>query len=297
MTGIPIPGGTMAETTAQVARALAAAGLSDAAAEARWLMREALALDTAALLSGSHQTLSDADVASITTFLARRVQHEPLSRIAGRREFYGRLFDVTPATLDPRPDTETLIDAALEMLGAEGRKRPLRILDLGTGTGCILLTLLAELPLAQGVATDVSPEALAVARRNAERLGLAARATFVETDLAEGVEGPFDLVVSNPPYIATSEIAGLAPDVREYDPHLALDGGADGLDFYRRIAREIPRLMTSGLLLLETGHEQAQTVAHLLTLGAAGKALEPARIFCDVAGIPRVVAARTRITA
>ena len=236
MTGIPIPGGTMVETTQRVARALAAAGLSDALTEARWLMRQALALDTAALLSRGDQPLSDAEIAAVTAFLERRVRHEPLSRIAGQREFYGRLFEVTPATLDPRADTETLIDAALELLGAEGRARPLRVLDLGTGTGCILLTLLAELPQAHGVATDISAEALSVARRNAQRLGLDQRAEFVLKDLAAGIDGAFDVVVSNPPYIATAEIAELARDVRDYDPHLALDGGPDGLAFYRRIA-------------------------------------------------------------
>lgn len=294
MTGIPVPGGTTAETTAHVARALASAGLPDAQTEARWLMREALALDTAELLSRGHEPLSDVERAAVTVFLERRMRHEPLSRIAGQREFYGRLFEVTSATLDPRPDTETLIDAALEMLGPEGHVRPLRILDLGTGTGCILLTLLAELPMAQGVATDISPEALSVAQRNAERLGLAARAHFVETDLARDAHGPFDLVVSNPPYIASADIAGLERDVRDYDPHLALDGGADGLAFYRRIAEDVQRLVPNGLVLLETGHDQAQAVARLLISGIPGSAPDAVRIFDDVAGIPRVVAARTR---
>lgn len=295
MTGIPIPGGTMVETTQRVARALAAAGLSDALTEARWLMRQALALDTAALLSRGDQPLSDAEIAAVTAFLERRVRHEPLSRIAGQREFYGRLFEVTPATLDPRADTETLIDAALELLGAEGRARPLRVLDLGTGTGCILLTLLAELPQAHGVATDISAEALSVARRNAQRLGLDQRAEFVLKDLAAGIDGAFDVVVSNPPYIATAEIAELARDVRDYDPHLALDGGPDGLAFYRRIASALARLVPDGLVLLEVGHAQARAVADLIS--GLGHVIAPPHIYNDVAGIPRVVAARTRSAA
>lgn len=294
MTGIPIPRGTMSETTAHVARALAAAGLPDAATEARWLMRQALALDTVALLSRSEVTLSDGEIAKVAAFLERRMRHEPLSRIAGEREFYGRLFEVTPATLDPRADTETVIDVALQVLGPEARGRPLRLLDLCTGTGCILLTLLAELPLAHGVATDISMEALAVACRNAERLGLAGRARFVAADLATGIDGPFDVIVSNPPYIPSADIAALAREVRDYDPRLALDGGVDGFTFYHRIAAVLPRLLPDGLVLLETGYDQAQTVADLLISAPAGPSSDAVRIFNDVAGLPRVVAARTR---
>lgn len=293
MTGIPIPGGTIAETMRHVARVLAAAGLSDAAGEARWLMRAALGLDAAALLGRGDVQLSDAERSSIAVYLERRARNEPLSRIAGVREFYGRLFAVTPATLDPRPDTETLIDAALQLLGAQAHERPLRILDLGTGTGCILLTLLAELPASRGVGTDISPDAAAVARSNAERLGLTARADVVVTDLATGIDGPFDLVVSNPPYIRSGDIAGLAIEVRDFDPRLALDGGGDGLAVYRRIAAELPRLVPDGLVLLETGHDQAAAVSALVS-ETFGHRLENARIFDDVAGIPRVVAARTR---
>lgn len=294
MTGIPILGGTMAEATRAVARALAVAGLSDGPSEARWLMRHALGLSAADLVSRSSMMLSEAEAAKVGAFLARRLQHEPLSRIAGEREFYGRLFEVTAATLDPRADTETIIDAALEMLGPEARTQPLRILDLGTGTGCILLTLLAELPASVGVATDISAAALAVAMRNAARLGLSHRAAFIEADLAIGIDGPFDLVVSNPPYIPSADIASLDANVRDFDPHLALDGGADGLDLYRRISCELPRLVPEGLVLLETGHDQARAVAELLVSKLPRQGEGRLRIFKDVAGIPRVVAARTR---
>lgn len=294
MRGIPIPGGTLAETTRQVARALAAAGLSDAPSEARWLLRAALGLSASEVVSRSDTPITDEDLSRVAAFVARRVRHEPLSRIAGEREFYGRTFEVTPATLDPRPDTETLIDAALELLGPEARAQPLRILDLGTGTGCIALTLLAELPAANAVATDVSQDALDVAARNAVRLGLANRCAFVATDLSAGAEGPFDLVVANPPYIPSEDIRGLAPSVRDYDPHLALDGGPDGLGIYRRIIAALPRLLPEGLLLLETGHDQAPYVSELLMKGPTPLQPEVPRIYNDVAGIPRVVAARTR---
>lgn len=294
MTGIPIPGGTIAETTRQIARALAAAGLSDAASEARWLISAALGLSGADLVSRSDDTITAAQAIKLAAFLDRRLRHEPLSRIAGQREFYGRVFDVTPATLDPRPDTETLIEATLEMLGAEARSEPLRILDIGTGTGCILLTLLSELPHATGTGTDISRDALVVARANADRLGLTHCATFVAADLGEGVAGPFDVVVSNPPYIRTGDIPALAPAVREYDPHLALDGGADGLEIYRRIAADLARLVPQGLVVLECGHDQAQDVAGLLQATCTHLAPQSLRIFNDVAGIPRVVAARTR---
>lgn len=294
MTGTPIPGGTIAETTRQIARALAAAGLSDAASEARWLISAALGLSSADLVSRSDDAITAVQATKLAAYLDRRLRHEPLSRIAGQREFYGRVFDVTPATLDPRPDTETLIDAALEMLSGEARVGPLRILDIGTGTGCILLTLLAVLPQAIGIGTDISHEALAVARANADHLGLAHRATFIAADLGADVASPFDVVVSNPPYIRSGDIAGLAPAVRQYDPHLALDGGADGLEMYRRIVADLARLVPNGFVLLETGHDQAQDVADLLRARCAKLAPNSLRIFNDVAGIPRVVAARTR---
>ncbi len=168
-----------------------------------------------------------------------------LSRASlAQREFYGRRFALSSATLDPRPDSETLIEAALGIAAREGwRERSIRILDVGTGTGCLLLTLLAELPLATGVGTDISGEALQTAARNATSLGVAERVHFAQADALGGIDGPFDLVVSNPPYIASGDIAGLSTEVRKYDPRVALDGGADGLDIYRRIIADLGRVL------------------------------------------------------
>lgn len=273
---------------------LAAAGLADARNEARWLMSAALAYSGAELVARSSETLSCRQVAAVEQFLARRARHESLSRILGRREFYGRTFEVSPATLDPRADTETLIETVVALLGHEGRERPLRILDIGTGTGCILLTLLAELPHASGIGSDLSAEALEVARRNADRLGLADRAGFVRADLAHGIDARFDVIVSNPPYIRSDDIPQLDLAVRDFDPHLALDGGRDGLEFYRRIAERLPHLLPDGIAVFETGYDQAREVADILRTAAWPTVPPSIDIFDDVAGIPRVVAARAR---
>ena len=214
-----------------------------------------------------------------------------MSRITGTREFYGRSFLVNASALDPRPDTETLIEAALDVIAANGGcKRPLTLLDLGTGTGCILLTLLAELPEARGIGTDLAPEALRLAEANAARLGLADRAVFLASDWCEAIAGEFDLILSNPPYIASAEIAGLAPEVAAYDPRLALDGGEDGLDAYRRIAASAARnLRAGGKILVEIGVSQADAVAGLLRRG--GFLVEKGAPRLDLAGRPRVVVA------
>jgi release factor glutamine methyltransferase len=219
--------------------------------------------------------------------IERRLAGEPVSRIVGVREFYGRPFRIDRSTLDPRPDTETLIEAALALVD---RRTPLKLLDLGTGSGCILVTLLAELPHATGVGIDKSLAALEVARANALDLGVADRAGFIADDWLDGVEGTFDLVVANPPYLTTAEMAGLARDVGDYDPAGALDGGPDGLAAYRRI---VPRLRDvlrpGGIALFEVGHTQAEAVSRLLA--EAGLAPEK-RPWPDLAGRPRVVGGR-----
>lgn len=288
------PGPRLADAVRHAAATLAAAGIEAAPDEARRLVMAALGVDALALVTGAERTVTEGEQARIGAFLARRAAREPLSRIAGEREFYGRRFEVTPATLDPRPDTETLIEAVLEIAAREGwRERPLRILDVGTGTGCILLTLLAELPLATGVATDVDPAALEVARRNAVRLGVSARAGFRVARSLEGIAGPFDLLVSNPPYIATAEIAGLDPEVRGYDPAGALDGGPDGLDIYRELAAGLAPIVPTGWVVLEVGHTQADAVEALLNAGA-GLHVDQSRRWKDLGGHARVVALRTQ---
>ena len=202
------------------------------------------------------------DVAArFSSFTQRRLKFEPVSRILGSREFYGRSFRVTPDVLDPRADTETLIEAVLALARDQG---PIRILDLGTGSGAIAVTLLAELPGATVVASDLSAAALRVAKGNAEGLGVAGRASFVQANWFEGVDGRFDLIVSNPPYVPLGDISGLAPDVREFDPPRALDGGPDGLEAYRRIAGGAGgHLAPKGHIILEIGAEQENAVNNL----------------------------------
>ena len=191
----------------------------------------------------------------LAALMQRRLQHEPVARILGEKEFWGLRFTLSADTLVPRADTETVVEAALELVRAGGDPlEPLRIADIGTGSGAILLALLHELPAATGVGTDISAGALRTAKANAEQLGLAGRATFVECDYCEKLEGPFDLIVSNPPYIVRSEISALAREVRDYDPRRALDGGSDGLVAYRAMARDIAGLLEQGgAFALEVG--------------------------------------------
>ena len=205
---------------------------------------------------------------------------------AGRSSSLPLLVDAS--TLVPRPETETVVEAALAAIDAGGpRARPLRIADLGTGSGAILLALLSELPNASGVGTDVSVPALSIARNNARGLGLE-RAKFLACDIAAALRGPFDVIVSNPPYIASPAIAALAPEVRDYDPRGALDGGTDGLDFYRYIAAAAPPLLApGGALIVELGAGQSQAVAALFAAG--GLVLQPP--YPDLSGVPRALVA------
>src|SRR5215831_10997818 len=259
--------------------------------DARRLLSAALGLSAAQLLARPERPLRPEEVKCFGRLIARRSTREPVSRILGEREFYGRTFGISPATLDPRPDSETLIDATLKLVALEGwQSRALRILDVGTGSGSLLLTLLAELPGAFGVGTDVSAAALEMARGNAVRLGLAGSAGWLAGDLVEAVRGPFDILISNPPYIPTCEIAQVEPEVREHDPILALDGGPDGVAFFRRLSTQVEEIVPDGWIVLETGHNQADAVARLL----AAQGLRQIRVQRDVTGRRRCVAARTR---
>jgi release factor glutamine methyltransferase len=282
-------GVTAAEAVRLVAQSFKLANIEDAPVDARILVGHALRLDRAQLISHSDRVLEAREVAVISALAARRLDHEPVARILGRREFWDLTLEVSPDVLVPRPETETVVEAALDFIARGGlRREKLRILDIGTGTGALVLALLQELPNATGVGTDISAAALAVARGNAERNGLTARCTFVACNIAEGVTGPFDIVVSNPPYIPHGDIAQLAPEVRDYDPPLALDGGADGLDAYRAIAREARRLLApGGRLFVELGIGQEPAVRRLFT--EAGLTVNAARP--DLAGIPRSLAA------
>lgn len=264
-------------------------GIDSPEADARLLLGHALRVDRARLIAESYRLLDAREVAAIQNLAARRLAHEPVSRILGRKEFWSLDLQVSDAVLVPRPDTETIVEQALDLIGKDKRSAPLAILDIGTGSGALLLALLSELKNARGVATDVSMAAIEIARVNAARNKLDTRAEFVCCNLADGVKGPFDLVVSNPPYIARAEIATLAPEVRDYDPALALDGGTDGLDFYRAIARDAARLLApGGHLIVELGAGQDRPVTSLFE--TAGLTAIAAR--ADLAGIPRALSAK-----
>ena len=283
---------TLAEAARAAQQALNAAGVEDAGRDARLLTAAAVGVSTADIIGRPEQILSAEAQARLRRMIERRSAREPVSRILGEREFYGRPFALSEATLDPRPDSETLIGAALELATQEGwGEAPIRILDIGTGTGCLLLTLLAELPNATGLGTDISGEALATARRNAQALGLADRAAFARHDMLDGVAGPFDLVVSNPPYIASGDIPVLAPEVHQFDPHAALDGGPDGLAFYRRISQGLDKVL-GGWVVLEVGMGQADAVALLLQQAFVKTLHAELRRYDDLGGHTRCVALR-----
>ena len=286
---------TIRAAIAHFTRQLTSAGVPDAASDVRRLLAETLALSPAALLASPERALTHDEHARVAANMARRANREPVARILGMREFYGRPFAISPAVLDPRPDTETLITAALEIVAAEGwQQTPLRILDVGTGSGCLLVTLLCELPHATGIGTDVSTAALEIAHANAARHGVAGRAKFVEADALEIQSGPVHLLVTNPPYVRTSEIVTLDPEVRAHDPMLALDGGADGLDIYRRLAPRIGAAVPDGWFICEVGYDQASEVAGLLGAELGREQAPQISIYPDLAGRNRCVAVRTR---
>ena len=260
--GIPV-----SEAIRLLAQTFRPAGIEDPEVDARALLSHALDLDRAQLISHSDRILDAHEATKITAFATRRLKREPVSRIIGRREFWNVMLQLSPAVLDPRSDTETVVEAALDVVVRDGmRMKRLRVLDIGTGSGALLLALLSELPNALGTGTDISAAALEVARANAERNGLSGRCTFVTCNIAAALPGPFDLIVSNPPYIARGDIETLAPEVRNYDPAIALDGGSDGLDAYRAIAADARRLLApGGRLIVELGVGQEPLVRALFT--------------------------------
>ena len=270
----------------RMARAFADAGLPTPDLDARFLMHSVLALDGAVVLSHPERSLGD-QAATLWRAMQRRVAHEPVARIVGQREFYGRLFSVTPDVLDPRADTEAVIDLALDIADEKGwRDRPLRIADIGTGSGILAVSLLSEFPHATAIATDISEAALSVAQANAKRHAVAGRLTCVTCRGLQGVTGPLDIIVSNPPYIPTHVIPSLDADVRDYDPWIALDGGADGLQIYREIANDVSGLNSNGWVILELGAGQASDVCSIF----ATLSKMPPRLRQDLGGHPRAVA-------
>jgi release factor glutamine methyltransferase len=260
---------------------LARAAKSSAALDARLLMQHAAALSHEELTAEPMRTIDPIEAATYRQYIARRAQGEPVSRIIGEREFYGRSFAITTATLDPRPDTETLVKAALAHIPIG---EAWRILDLGTGSGAIIVTLLAERPLSKGVGVDVSAGAIGVAKRNARRHGVEDRCEFAVARWFEGLEGLFDMIVSNPPYIESDTIPTLPTEVKDFDPHVALDGGLDGLSAYRHIARfGKPFLKPGGHLLAEIGAWQVQAVKTVFEAGG----WQLAEAYKDLAGHTR----------
>jgi release factor glutamine methyltransferase len=263
---------------------LAAAGIEGARRDARLLLAHALGVEPVDVIALENDSI---DPVTLTTFemaIQRRLANEPVSRIRGWREFYGRRFIVTPDVLDPRPETELLVEQGVKRLAHGGR-----VLDLGVGSGCILASVLAERKDASGIGLDISEAAIAVARRNAEVLGVSGRADFIAGGWADARGGPFDLALSNPPYIPETEMAGLALDVLDHDPHLALSPGGDGLGPYRSILSVMPDwLRPAGWIGFEFGAGQSQAVAGLMV--KAG--LEAVEIFTDLAGIERAAFGR-----
>lgn len=278
---------TISEMRRAVSGLLREAGIDSAALDARILIGHALGLDHARLASQSDRVVSAEETAEISTLVARRQTHEPVARIVGEKEFWGLRFRLSPDTLIPRPETETLVEAALDFARKRLPSRTIRIADLGTGSGALLLALLHELQGAAGIGTDISMDATMTARANADRLGLSDRACFAVGNFGRALAGEFDLVLSNPPYIECGAIAALSAEVRNHDPHRALDGGPDGFDCYRTIAGDAKRLLAEGgALIVELGQGQCRSVTGLMApygLTPAG----PARN--DLSGIPRAL--------
>lgn len=282
--------------TKRVARLLAQAGVDTPERDARLLVSAAIGCVPADLIVRPERLIEAAEARALDTYVGRRQRREPISRILGVKEFYGRPFVVTPATLDPRPCTETLVSAVLDIADESGgRDRPIRLLDVGTGSGCIAVTLLNELPHATAVATDVSAEALDAALQNARANGVEDRIRFVQRRTLQDVGGPFDILVSNPPYIPAGEIHDLEAEVKDFDPRGALDGGPDGLDLYREIASGLSAVVPRGWAIFEVGAGQARDVEQILRSGTPGSSTAHCRTWRDLGGHTRCVAIETQL--
>lgn len=279
---------TIADALTEAAGRLADAGIENSRAEARLLLCHALELGAEAVIGSPEREIGRNERSRLENVVARRAGREPMSHVLGRREFWSLEFRVTSDTLDPRPDSETLIEAVLARVA--DRQAPLRALDLGTGSGCLVLSLLNELTNAEGIGVDISPAAIEVARGNAVALGLDGRASFAPGDWDTGLEGVFDLVVSNPPYISSGDIDGLQPEVAQFEPRLALDGGVDGLHAYRSLGPVLARRLAGhGIAALEIGHGQSEPVTHIMS--DAG--LDIVASHTDLGGIPRCILLRS----
>lgn len=279
------PAATLVETLRASEKQLIEAGVENPMLDSRILLSHALGMERVDLLLQAERLLSADEIARIKELMTRRARRESVARILGEREFWGLPFGLNEATLEPRPDSETLIDAALPELQ---ERAGVSILDLGTGTGCLLLSLLHELPNAVGIGIDIASRAIEQAQANAKRLKLDDRAVFRAGSWLNGVDGPFDLIISNPPYIVTEDLTTLMPEVRDNDPMLALDGGADGLKFYRELIPQLPKfLKPGGSAVFEVGLGQAREVSELFQQSG----FHSGSIHEDLSGIERCVKA------
>jgi len=286
-----LAGPTIDSVRRDLAARFNSAGIESAELDARILTGAALGLDLTGLIKAARQRVAETEAAKLEAFARRRLAGEPVARILGLKEFWGLPFRLSTETLVPRPDTETVVELALEMLRAMPHSTgPARIADIGTGSGAILLSLLSELPDAIGVGTDISAAALMTASQNAAELGMTSRAGFVACNYAAALLCGFDLIVSNPPYIRSTDVAGLAVEVRDHDPHRALDGGADGLTAYRDLIPEAARLLKhGGALVVEAGIGQSGDIEGFMT--AAGLTIAGAPR-TDLGGVARAVGGR-----
>lgn len=276
---------TLSQAILFVRGKLGDAGIVEHKLESRMLACHAFELSAVELITNSANPVDRAQYQLLHSFVARRLQGEPVGRITGRTEFYGNSFQVSKATLDPRSDTETLVDVVLDEVRGRSNEA-LRILDIGTGSGAIIISLLCHLPNAQGIASDICPDALEIAKINAQAQSVGKRVSFVETRWCQGIEGCFDVIVSNPPYIMSETIATLAKEVKDHDPVIALDGGADGLNAYRNILSQCAnKLRIRGILVLEIGFDQKDTVCEL----ASTVGWELMRVEKDIGGNERVL--------
>lgn len=290
-------GQTLSDVNRRMAKQLAAAGIATPMRDARWLLAAALGLDSGQVLLQPERTLTSEEISRVAAVLQRRLGREPVSRILGRREFYGISLEVSSRTLDPRPETETLVTGVVRLVrsgACSGGTSPV-IVDVGTGTGAIVIALLRELSEATAVAIDIDSGALEIARRNAIAAGVAERARFVHGSWLDDVTGPVDIVVSNPPYIATATIDHLEPEVSLWDPRLALDGGPDGLSAFRAIVpKSLSVLSPGGWLAVEIGAGQQEAVLEIIHQTGGTRAMDRSETWPDLAGISRCVAIRAQ---
>lgn len=271
---------------ASAAAMLAEHGIAEPRREASSLMAFVLRRDRAFLIAHPEHILSDSEVSRFADAVARRSRHEPSQYIVGKQGFYGLEFEVTPEVLIPRPETEILVEEAVRFLSAYDAPR---FCEAGIGSGCISVAILHSIKASRAVAGDVSAAALAVAGRNAVRHGVSGRLELRETDLLEGIDGPFELIVSNPPYVPDSQVEALQAEVRLFEPHIALSGGPEGTDLIARLASQSPgRLAPGGALLLEIGFDQAERVSKLF----GPDIWASVGFLADLQGIPRILAAR-----